>query len=128
MPAMCIKLINVASDLASNTKCKNRGSAVQLREIECNLNWYQSCPDSRVHFSSLQDRVKGLNLGANYFLIKPFAIEELKGRLTALVRRSLGRSHAPTTAVPSCSLARSFRSHHARAPPCGYCLRGAVLP
>lgn len=44
---------------------------------------------------SLQDRVKGLNLGADDFLTKPFAIEELEARLTALVRRSRGRSHAP---------------------------------
>ncbi|WP_411885562.1 response regulator [Polaromonas sp. YR568] len=44
---------------------------------------------------SLQDRVKGLNVGADDFLTKPFAIEELEARLTALVRRSRGRSHAP---------------------------------
>ena len=44
---------------------------------------------------SLQDRVKGLNVGADDFLAKPFAIEELEARLAALVRRSRGRSHAP---------------------------------
>ena len=44
---------------------------------------------------SLQDRVKGLNVGADDFLTKPFAIEELEARLGALVRRSRGRSHAP---------------------------------
>ena len=44
---------------------------------------------------SLQDRVKGLNLGADDFLTKPFAIEELEARLTALVRRSRRRSPAP---------------------------------
>lgn len=44
---------------------------------------------------SLQDRVKGLNVGADDFLTKPFAIEELEARLTALVRRSRGRSHVP---------------------------------
>lgn len=44
---------------------------------------------------SLQDRVKGLNVGADDFLTKPFAIEELEARLTALVRRSRGRSHTP---------------------------------
>lgn len=44
---------------------------------------------------SLQDRVKGLNVGADDFLSKPFAIEELEARLTALVRRSRGsNSHA----------------------------------
>jgi len=44
---------------------------------------------------SLQDRVKGLNVGADDFLTKPFAIEELEARIAALVRRSRGRSHAP---------------------------------
>ncbi len=43
---------------------------------------------------SLQDRVKGLNVGADDFLVKPFAIEELEARLTALVRRSRGNAHA----------------------------------
>ena len=38
---------------------------------------------------ALQDRVRGLNLGADDFLTKPFALEELEARLTALVRRSL---------------------------------------
>ncbi len=40
---------------------------------------------------SLQDRVRGLNLGADDFLSKPFALEELEARLAALVRRSKGR-------------------------------------
>jgi len=44
---------------------------------------------------ALQDRVKGLNVGADDFLTKPFAIEELEARLTALVRRSRGRAHTP---------------------------------
>lgn len=43
---------------------------------------------------SLQDRVKGLNVGADDFLTKPFAIEELEARLAALVRRSRGNAHA----------------------------------
>jgi len=43
--------------------------------------------------SSLQDRVRGLNLGADDFLTKPFAVEELEARLAALVRRSHGRQH-----------------------------------
>jgi two-component system response regulator TctD len=42
---------------------------------------------------SLPDRVRGLNLGADDFLAKPFAIEELEARLAALVRRSHGRQH-----------------------------------
>src|SRR3546814_5883527 len=40
---------------------------------------------------ALQDRVRGLNLCADDFLTKPFALEELEARLAALVRRSRGR-------------------------------------
>ncbi len=39
---------------------------------------------------SLTQRVETLALGADDFLAKPFSIEELKARLTALVRRSRG--------------------------------------
>lgn len=44
---------------------------------------------------ALQDRVRGLNLGADDFLTKPFALEELEARLTALVRRSRSRQPPP---------------------------------
>lgn len=36
---------------------------------------------------ALEDRVKGLNLGADDYLTKPFALAELEARLTALGRR-----------------------------------------
>ncbi|KAF1023088.1 MAG: Transcriptional regulatory protein tctD [Paracidovorax wautersii] len=40
---------------------------------------------------SLHDRVQGLNLGADDFLTKPFAVEELEARMASIVRRSVGR-------------------------------------
>lgn len=40
---------------------------------------------------ALHDRVRGLNLGADDFVTKPFALEEVEARLAALVRRSRGR-------------------------------------
>jgi DNA-binding response OmpR family regulator len=36
---------------------------------------------------SVQDRVKGLDLGADDYMVKPFAFEELLARVRALVRR-----------------------------------------
>lgn len=43
---------------------------------------------------ALDDRVRGLNLGADDFLTKPFALAELEARLTALGRRSRGRAQS----------------------------------
>jgi two-component system response regulator QseB len=39
----------------------------------------------------LNDKVKGLDAGADDYLIKPFDLDELSARLRALIRRSLGR-------------------------------------
>jgi two-component system, OmpR family, response regulator len=38
----------------------------------------------------IADRVRGLNLGADDYLVKPFAISELVARLHAVIRRSYG--------------------------------------
>ncbi len=42
----------------------------------------------------LHDRVAGLNLGADDYLTKPFALEELEARAAALMRRGIGGSNA----------------------------------
>ena len=40
---------------------------------------------------AVDDRVAGLDAGADDYLVKPFALEELHARLRALVRRATGR-------------------------------------
>lgn len=39
---------------------------------------------------TLEDKLKGFSVGSDDYLVKPFAMEELKVRMIALVRRSLG--------------------------------------
>lgn len=43
------------------------------------------------------DRVRGLDAGADDYLIKPFALEELFARLRAMIRRRSGRGHPQLT-------------------------------
>jgi two-component system OmpR family response regulator/two-component system response regulator QseB len=40
------------------------------------------------------DKIRGLDLGADDYVIKPFDLDELAARLRALVRRSQGRADA----------------------------------
>ena len=41
---------------------------------------------------ALDDRITGLDAGADDYLVKPFDLNELKARLSALLRRSAGRA------------------------------------
>lgn len=43
---------------------------------------------------AVADRVKGLNSGADDYLVKPFDLEELVARIHALARRGVGRASA----------------------------------
>lgn len=46
---------------------------------------------------TLDDRVKGLDAGADDYLIKPFELRELLARVRALLRRSASQTHGTTT-------------------------------
>jgi two-component system response regulator QseB len=51
----------------------------------------------------VDDKIKGLDAGADDYLIKPFDLDELFARLRALIRRSLGRAD-PVIKIGSISL------------------------
>ncbi len=42
---------------------------------------------------AVDDRIRGLDGGADDYLVKPFALSELLARLRALIRRSAGQAH-----------------------------------
>ena len=46
---------------------------------------------------SINDKIKGLDLGADDYLTKPFDINELQARIRALLRRSAGRANNQIT-------------------------------
>ena len=52
---------------------------------------------------SVEDRVRGLTLGGDDYLTKPFAIEELVARLRAILRRSAACAVFLPTPRTSCA-------------------------
>ena len=52
---------------------------------------------------TLEDKIEGLRVGGDDYLVKPFAMAELEARLEALVRRSRGQSHSRLLCVADLS-------------------------
>jgi two-component system, OmpR family, response regulator MprA len=55
---------------------------------------------------AVPDRVAGLEAGADDYLVKPFALEELIARLRALLRRTTGSANEPVLSFADLSLDR----------------------
>lgn len=53
---------------------------------------------------SVEDRVKGLESGADDYLVKPFSFLELLARVQALIRRSKGQAEPTALKVEDISL------------------------
>ncbi|AOZ00219.1 DNA-binding response regulator [Cupriavidus sp. USMAHM13] len=62
---------------------------------------------------SVEDRVRGLNLGADDYLAKPFDLSELEARARALIRRSHGHDRTELSCGPLHydSISRAFTLH-----------------
>jgi two-component system response regulator QseB len=63
-----------------------------------------------------QDRIAGLDAGADDYLVKPFDVSELKARLRALLRRSAGRARVLIEHAGICLDPSSQQVTYQRAP------------
>ncbi|MFT5725945.1 MAG: DNA-binding response OmpR family regulator [Desulforhopalus sp.] len=57
----------------------------------------------------LEDKVRGLNLGADDYLVKPFDFSELLARLNTVIRRSMGKA-SPVLVIDDLSLDMSAKT------------------
>ena len=48
---------------------------------------------------TLQDKIAGLEAGADDYLVKPFEIQELEARVRAIIRRRRGQLGAPSACL-----------------------------
>jgi len=80
---------------------------------------------------AVSDRVRGLDAGADDYLVKPFDLDELSARVRALARRAAGRSSARIEHGPICvdPAKREVRVHGRRVAlsPREYALLEALL-
>lgn len=57
----------------------------------------------------VEDRIKGLNLGADDYMVKPFSFEELRARIAALIRRKY-QSKNPLVQIGHTTIDLALRS------------------
>ena len=55
---------------------------------------------------SVEERVKGLDFGADDYMAKPFSLQELEARVRALIRRGVGGTSSTIVSPPNGSIRR----------------------
>ena len=82
---------SIALLLTSSPHSHRRSTSWSLltsRPARCSST--SSRPSSRA--DSVDERVKGLDYGADDYMAKPFSLQELEARVRALIRRGVGGS------------------------------------
>lgn len=60
---------------------------------------------------SIEDRVTGLDTGADDYLVKPFDLDELSARLRALIRRGIGNKQQSSTTIAYRNIVLDLSAH-----------------